>query len=202
LEAYIARCFARAYGAAVTEFAPHLLELSCAGSTSGVVGIRPAADSRLFLEQYIDEPVEALASREIGPVARHEIVELGNLAALRPGACQLLNIMLAALLHGAGFRYATLVSTTRLEGIIRKQGFSVRAVTRADSARLGPAAANWGSYYETDPTILFVDLEKTLAALRSQRLAAAFLIHYRAQIRSLCSRLAALIPHAPTGAAA
>jgi hypothetical protein len=192
LEAYIARCFERAYGATVAEFAPQLLELSCAGNISGVAGVRPASHSRLFLEQYIDESVEDLAAREIGAVERHEIVELCNLAAFRPGACQLINIMLAPVLYGAGFRYAGLVSTAKLEGIIRKQGFSVRAVTRADPVRLGAAAADWGSYYDTAPNILFVDLERTMAALRGQRLAAAFLIHYRAQIRCLSDRLAGL----------
>ena len=190
LQAYITRCFDRAYGARVTDFAPHLLELSCAGHINGVAGIRPASHSRLFLEQYVDESVEDLATREFGRVERHEIVELGNLAALRPGACQLINIMLAATLHGAGFRHAGLVSTAKLEGVIRKQGFAVRSVTRADSARLGSAAAAWGSYYKTFPNILFVDLEKTMAALRTQRLATGFMDYYRTEIIRLSERLA------------
>lgn len=45
------------------------------------LGYRRAGDEPLFLEQYLDEPIEDAASKAIGrPTARADIVELGNFA--------------------------------------------------------------------------------------------------------------------------
>jgi hypothetical protein len=190
LESYIARCFKRAYDADVNEFAPFLLELCCAGRTSGVAGIRPATSGPLFLEQYLDEPVEQVASRVAGQtVGRDEIVELANLAALRPGACQLINILLAAVLHAAGFRYASLAGTAQLERILRKQSFVVIPVAIADPVRLGSAAEQWGSYYATSPNVLLVDLELTMQALGAQRLATAVCVMFAKTLRRISNSL-------------
>jgi hypothetical protein len=190
LQAYIAMCFQRAYQAEVSEFAPLLLELSCAGSISGVAGLRPAASEPLFLEQYLDVPVEQVASRVAGqPVNRDEIVELCNLAALRPGACQLINIMLAAVLHAAGYRYASLAGTAQLERILCKQSFALIPVASADPARLGVAAAQWGSYYAASPKVLLVDLAQTMQAINTQRLASAVCEHFADTIICLSNSL-------------
>jgi hypothetical protein len=192
LEDYVSRCFKRAYSAEVTEFAPLLLELRCVSNTSGVAGIRPASAQPLFLESYLDEPVETVARQFAGePVERHEIAELCNLAALRPGACQLINIILAAALQGAGFRYACFAGTNQLERIVRKQHFAVEPVAVAAPARLGPAAAQWGSYYDSSPNVLLVDLHQTMQALYAQRLSTAVIRMYAETIGSLGHELAA-----------
>jgi hypothetical protein len=192
LENYTARCFERAYRAEVTDFAPLLLELCCTGSISGVAGVRPAGHEPLFLEHYLDEPVERVATAVAGQsIGRHEIVELCNLAALRPGACQLINIMLATVLYGAGFRYAGLVSTAQLERIVRKQHFVVESITAADPARLGAVSARWGSYYDSEPNVILVDLSATMAALHDHRLSAAIIRHYATTIDRLVDQLRA-----------
>lgn len=192
-EDYVARCFARAYGADVTQFAPLLLTLQCAGRISGVAGVRPAGAQQTFVENYIDEPIEKLASRMLGTkVHRHDIAEVGNLASLQPGACQVINIVLAASLLRAGFRYAVLVSTAQLEKILRKQNFSLIRAGAADPARLGAAADKWGSYYSTEPQILFVNLEATVDTLESQALAAAVMHVFASQIDTLATGYVAL----------
>jgi len=190
LQAYIGRCFSRAYQAQITEFAPLLIELRCGESISGVAGIRPAGDYPLFMEHYLDQPVEEVVSDFTGQaIERSQIVELGNLAALRPGACQLINIVLAAMLQRAGFRYAVLVSTTKLAGILHKQQFSVRRIGAADPARLGEAAENWGSYYASDPSIILIDLQATLATLKEQPLPSAVFDHFADDIERLVNQL-------------
>lgn len=192
LEKYIAQCFQRAYQAEVTEFAPLLLELRCGHSTSGVAGIRPAGRAPLFFEHYLDVPVEEVAGQLAGqPVARHEIVEICNLAALRPGACQLINIILAAALHGAGFRYAGFAVTAQLERLICKQHFVVQPVAIADPARLGSAAAQWGSYYASSPNVLLVDLPRSMPILHSHYLPSAIFQIYADTIQSLSNSLGA-----------
>ena len=51
-----------------------------------VVGLRPAMQGALFLEQYLDAPAcQMIAARSGVPVRREQVIEVGNLAALAPG---------------------------------------------------------------------------------------------------------------------
>ena len=176
LQAFIRRTFADAYDADVSVFAPLLLELRCAGQISGVAGIRPATGQKLFVEHYLDEPAEICISEHAGrTVHRSEVVEVCNLAAHRPGACQLITVMLTASLREAGFRYAVLAGTAQLEKILRKQNFRVQKIVAADPARLGAEAQQWGRYYATCPHVMLVDLDATLESLSQQLLASAIL---------------------------
>jgi len=189
-EAYIADCFARAYGAQVTKFAPMLLALRCAGSVQAVIGLREAAREHLFLEQYLDEPVEqTLSAKCERQIARNDIMELGNLASLRPGVCQLVYLVLASALYRSGYRFAVFAGTSQVERIISKLNFSLHKIQPADPARLGNAANSWGTYYTTSPHVLVVDLQKSLPKLQENLLAAAVLEFYTDQIDELVGEL-------------
>ena len=85
-ERFIADIFHRHYGARVSSFAPNLMLLEDAGRIVAAAGWRCAGEDRLFLETYLDEPIETAVARLAGqPVKREAIVEVGNLAADRPG---------------------------------------------------------------------------------------------------------------------
>ena len=189
-EAYIADCFARAYGAQVTQFAPILLGLRCAGSLQAVIGLREAAREHLFLEQYLDAPVEQTLAATLGrSVARNEIMELGNLASLHPGVCQLVYLVLASALQRAGYRYGIFAGTSQVQRIVGKLNFDFNVIRPADPARLGSAAQSWGTYYTTAPQVLVVDLHNSLPKLQSNLLAAAVLEIYTDQIDMLVNEL-------------
>ncbi len=190
LQDYIRRTFAKAYDADVQVFAPLLLELRCAGSVSGVAGIRPAANTSLYVEHYLDEPAERAIRKTMGEaVSREQILEICNLAALAPGACQLINITLAAAVLAGGYRYAILAGTAQLRKILTKQNFVVRTLTSADPSRLGAGAGQWGRYYDTCPEVLIVDVRATVTALREQLLASALLDFLAADTRALGQEL-------------
>ena len=86
-EFFIAARFHRAYGARVAHFSPHLLGVRDAlARWQASSGYTPADGHPLFLEQYLDQPIEdSLAGRVGRPVAREAVVEVGNLAAVSPG---------------------------------------------------------------------------------------------------------------------
>jgi hypothetical protein len=157
-----------------------------------VIGLREASTEHLFLEQYLDAPVEQTLAATCGRrVARHEIMELGNLASLRPGVCQLVYLVLAAALQRAGYRYAVFAGTAQVERIISKLHFSLRSIVAADPARLGSAADSWGTYYATAPHVLVVDLQESLPTLQQSVLASAVLDIYADQIDALAGELRA-----------
>lgn len=154
-EGFIADIFRRHYGAAVSSFAPNLMLLEDAGRIAAAAGWRCAGEERLFLETYLDEPIEAAVARLAGqPVKREAIVEVGNLAADRAGGSVDVILNLARHLDRLGYEWVAFTATSELIGIFRRLGLPPLALASADPARLGADAADWGSYYDSRPIVV------------------------------------------------
>ena len=153
LETYIGERFAHRHGARISHFLPCLLGLEQDdGSLIGAVGLRPAGDTPLFLEAYLDRPVEDCV--ETVPVPRTRIIEVGNLASDSPGAARLLIVALTDLLASLGFEWVVFTATRELHNSFRRLGLQPRPLAAADPTRLGAQGAVWGSYYRHAPTVM------------------------------------------------
>lgn len=154
-ESFIADIFRRHYGAEVRSFAPNLMLLEDAGRIAAAAGWRCAGEDRLFLETYLDEPIEAAVARLAGqPVRREAIVEVGNLAADRAGGSVDVILNLARHLDRLGYEWVAFTATSELIGIFRRLGLPPLALAPADPDRLGADAADWGSYYDSRPIVV------------------------------------------------
>lgn len=154
-EAFIADIFRRHYGARVTSFAPNLMLLERDGEIAAAAGWRGAGSERLFLEHYLDQPIEAAVSRLAGhPVQRERIVEVGNLAAEMRGGSVDIILHLAAHLDRLGYEWVAFTATSKLIGIFQRLGLPPLALAPADPQRLGAQAADWGSYYASAPVVV------------------------------------------------
>ncbi len=104
IERYIAEVFARNYSARLRHFKPRLLAMfSEDDEILAALGLRNAATERLFLETYLDTPVEIRMATLCGrPVARQGIVEVGNLASRHPGRARCLFRALTIYLYRGG----------------------------------------------------------------------------------------------------
>jgi len=154
-ESYIADVFRRHYDAAVSSFAPNLMLVESADRIAAAAGWRCAADEPLFLETYLDAPIEQAISKLAGrPVDRSKIVEVGNLAADGRGGGIDVILTLAAHLDRLGFEWVVFTATNDLISIFRRLGLPPLALAPADPERLGDAAAAWGSYYSTNPIVV------------------------------------------------
>ncbi len=190
LESYIGQQFHRAYGATVSEFMPALSSMQCRGRISAVAGVRSARDHRLFVERYLDEPVEVMLSRLArSRIHRPNIVEIGNLSATHRGATLLFFIIQIAMLHEAGFEWGVFTATDQVEKIIGKLNFNTLDLGPADPARLGPCATGWGTYYDTRPTVLAVDIAATMNSLRQSPLPAAVMMMFKSTIAELAGSM-------------
>lgn len=156
LEAFIRERFAEHYGARVRHFMPCLLGLeSKDGAVRGAVGLRAAGEAPLFLERYLDRPIEQVIAGYSGqPIARRDIVEVGNLAALGAGAARLLIVALTDLLVACGFRWVTFTGTPALLNSFQRLELSPLPLGAADPACLGDEQADWGSYYANHPQVM------------------------------------------------
>ena len=120
-----------------------------------MAGWRCAGTEQLFLENYLDVPIETAVSRLAGrPVDRQRIVEVGNLAAeVRGGGVEVI-LTLAAHLDRLGFEWVVFTATSELIGMLRRLGLPPLALAAADPERLGADAGAWGSYYATHPVVV------------------------------------------------
>lgn len=154
-EAFIAEIFRRRHGAELHRFAPNLVLLERSGRIAAAAGWRSAADEPLFLESYLDEPVEAAVSRLAGhPVGRARIVEVGHLASDTSGGTVAVILALASHLDRLGFEWVVFTATDELISIFRRLGLPPLAIAAADQRRLGERADDWGRYYDSRPVVV------------------------------------------------
>jgi hypothetical protein len=171
VETFIRARFAEAWGADVRHFLPALMSLRDeAGGLLGALGLRPAAQGPLFLEQYLDRPVEQALARATGePVARTRLVEVGNLAVAAPGGGRWLITALTAYLHGAGAGCAVFTCGPALRNAFLRLGVELIDVGPADPGHL-PAgeASRWGRYYEQAPRVTAARVAQSHRALSAR----------------------------------
>jgi hypothetical protein len=164
LERFIRYAFARHHGASVHAFMPTLVALEGRrGRVCGVVGIRRAATESLFLERYLDGPVEWVLGNHVGrPVARDQVVEVGNLASLSCRAACHLIAALPRMLLADGNQWIVFTATDAVRGMLAKFRAPVIELARATRDRLD-AGDEWGRYYDNDPRVVAGYLQDGIA---------------------------------------
>lgn len=156
-ERYIRLCFKRMYGADIRQFMPVLMSLrNDDGRLLGTLGFRAAQEEALFLEQYLDRPVEqVLASKINRPVDRGGLVEVGNLAVSVAGGGRWLITALTAYLHSAGAKWVVFTVGPALRNSFARLGIELLDLGPAELGGLPPEERPfWGSYYEQQPRVM------------------------------------------------
>lgn len=190
LEQSITRKFENVFGAQLTHFLPELLRLRISEELGAVVGIRPARDGALFLEQYIDRRIEQFVAQAYGtPVDRDQVVEIGNLAADLPGTSYMLFAVLATVLDQAGFRWVTCTVTPQVEAMLTRMQFSYRTICSADPTRLEYESADWGEYYESRPCVIVGDVRDAALRIASNPEMSALVSQFARPIEQMAAHL-------------
>jgi hypothetical protein len=160
LQQFIAEVYLRRYGARIVHFAQELIGFQDdAGHWLAAAGYTPAADAPLFLQQYLDVPVEEAIAARIGlPVKRVQVVEAGNLAALGPGAARDMITHLATVLHRMQLGWVVLTCTRMLLNSFFRLGLAPIALAQANPQRLPDCGKSWGSYYQSNPVVVAADV--------------------------------------------
>jgi len=165
----VSSTFKKAYGAKLQHFMPHFVRVSNKDhKVKAILGYRDAENEKLFLEIYLDEPVEVSISRYLGyPVDRASIVEVGNLAETAPGDARMAIVGATAYFKAAGYRWVVFTGITRLRNAFRRLGMEPRELMVADESRLSDEQrVAWGSYYDGNPVVCFGDINEGHANLQ------------------------------------
>lgn len=163
---FIRRRFNQAYGARPTLQMPPLLALiSEHGTLLAAVGVRCAAAERLFLENYLDQPVQNwLPERNKG---RKSVVEIAHLAGVESGISRPLFAALAVWLQRAGLQWVACTGTAQLRNGFSHIGIKVSDLGVADPDRLAGAGRDWGSYYDNQPRVLVINVSQGVESLKA-----------------------------------
>ena len=160
VEGFIRTVFQQTYQAEVNHFLPLLISMQRKGKVEAALGIAAASEhTPLFLECYLDSPIEQmLAEQRQRPISRNKIVEVGNLAAVPPGAARYLFIALTAYLKGAGIDWAVFTAVPRVVNSFAKMDITLQTLAKADIERLPEPRDNWGRYYDNAPQVVVAEV--------------------------------------------
>lgn len=155
LEQFIHARFQCAHHADVQHYLPELLGLHDSHQRLiAAAGIRLASSGPLFLERYLDEPLEAAVSRlTASTVQRSDLVEVGNLAALSAGSARIMIIAVTWLLAVRGLQWVAFTGAATLVNSFHRLGLAPTVLAQADPGRLQGDAASWGRYYAQHPQV-------------------------------------------------
>jgi len=159
VETFIHNVFYHAYGANVTKFMPKLIALRDAQfNLMAAFGMRDAINSPLFLEQYLDEPIESVISDRLGVnIPRRNITEIGNLAVVNPRNAGVLISHVIQHSLDVGVEWCVATAHHSLQNGLIKGGRDVYPLHPVDANRLAPSELQtWGSYYDNQPQVVAV----------------------------------------------
>ena len=167
VEAFIRRGFEQAYGSRLEQLMPDLMVLRRHSEIAAACGLRPAALANLFVEVYLDAPIERILATTADPtIARAEITEVGNLVIAQPGYARRLIVHLAAHLYARGTRWVVFTAVPALRNSFRRLGIPLLSLGPAEAARLSPdERARWGTYYEHLPVVTAVNVADAFQAV-------------------------------------
>lgn len=159
IEQFIHGIFYQVCGAKVRFFLPTLISLrDQGGRIVAACGIRSAGVERLFLENYMDKPVEQALSEKTGSsVMRSDIVEIGNFSVAETGMARALISAIFDQLHATSKQWAVFTTVQILYNSMVKQNIFPTILCNADIECLPLSErSEWGSYYQQNPQVMAV----------------------------------------------
>ena len=147
---------------------PRLFKLTTRrGELVAAFGARSTQAGQLFLETYLDDSIERVIADKTGvkPQRKH-VVEVGNLAAIHPGAVRWMIIALTARLYEESYEWVVFTGTAALRNAFHKLGLRPVVIGPAKPERLdADERARWGTYYDTQPMVMAGNIRYGLYAM-------------------------------------
>lgn len=171
IERFIADVFFQACNARVKFFLPVLMSLrDLNGNLIAACGIRNAGAERLYLENYMDQPVEQLLSEKAGlTVLRSDIVEIGNYSVAELGLSRTLTSAIFHQLHATSKQWAVFTAVQLVQNALIRQNIFPKVLCDADINHLPPEdRADWGDYYAQNPKVMAIRRMERRLSNRSQ----------------------------------
>ncbi|MBT9539748.1 thermostable hemolysin [Thiobacillus sp.] len=167
VESFISQRFAESFGSRIEGFMPRLFSVrNREGEICGAFGLR-SASRNLFLEQYLDTPIEKTLAERVGvTVERRLIVEVGHFSGAVPGVVRAMIGLLTERLRREGYEWVVFTGTTSLRNAFCRLGLCPIDIQAATIDRLPvEERAAWGSYYAHGPRVLVGNIAEGYRAM-------------------------------------
>lgn len=164
-ESFIKNGYAKTYQAQINVTTPYLIALE-KGALKAALGIR-SAKTELFIEQYLDKPIQQVLANRSLPAMRREIAEIAHLYSNAKVFTVPLMLVTAVALHFKSFTTMVFTGTEHVINLIKKTGIHVETLTVADKTRLINSKDKWGTYYDANPVVACISLSDVLTSIRS-----------------------------------
>ena len=145
-----------------------LLMTDSGGSIEAVLGCRSANQDPLFLERYLERPIEeAIAARTGARACRSQIAEIGNFAATNSRVAGTFMSFLASHLLERGLIWIAFTATDSIRRILSTLGARCADLGAADGAQVANGPDRWGRYYSRDPRVMagYLPMARRIPAL-------------------------------------
>lgn len=163
VQRFIRQRFAEQHDAHIEVFAPDLLALvDQQQRLVATLGYRAATEA-LFLEQYLDEPIEqSLQPHSQRPAARSRILEISNLASIANNGTLRLIPPLCDHFLKLDFDWLVMTLTTPVVAAFRRIHLDelLISLSPASAARLRVGRNQWGRYYALNPQVYAINLHQ------------------------------------------
>lgn len=160
LESRVRSGFGQHFGACIEGFMPTLAWYQHRNGGTGIIGVRRASDEPLFLEHYLDIPIEKAIYEASGvKVTRDRIAEVGQFVVDDREIVGSFFRDLVPFLRDEGFDWVCFTGTNRVRAIIDRVGFCGQTIANAAASRAAPTNDRWGSYYEHEPVVMIGRLD-------------------------------------------
>ena len=140
--------------------------------TSVAIGLKPICEDKIFLEQYLNTPIQHEISRVAGePVSRQRIFEIGNLASGCAGSARLMIAFLVfylstPVLNPTTNEYQTkadwvvCTGTDAVRHILAHMGIRSHVIAKATAEALEDPeqVSSWGHYYQHNPLVVAINV--------------------------------------------
>lgn len=158
------------------QFMPSHLVLFQDNEILAVAGFRAADTEPLFLEQYLDVPIETFIDSRLGRApGREKIVEVGGFAAKDHSSALQLMLALSLKLYDLGFECLVCAANSPIRRCLKLSGFIWEVLGEVDPSRVDARANNWGRYYQSRPQLLAGVIPQNNAQLKARTQARATL---------------------------
>lgn len=170
---FIEEGFLKTYGAQISVSTPWILAINN-GKFKAALGIRSAINP-LFIEQYIDQSIETILEQKYIHASRSEIAEIGNLYSNAQKFTLPLFLTAAVSLFCNNYKYMVFAGTQHVLDVINRTGIEHTFIASADQAKLQKSENNWGSYYDTNPSVVAISLSSVVEMIgKSKRFSSMF----------------------------
>ncbi|AUM14303.1 thermostable hemolysin [Ketobacter alkanivorans] len=168
VERFIAHRFQEQHQAKIRAFLPMLVALeSVSGEIYAAIGVRSANAEKLFLEQYLNNPIEAeIARYSRTECGRKDVIEVGNLAAGQRGISRYFFAVLTDVLLQWGARWLACTGTPDVVNVFHRLGMQPLEIAGANPDCLPDRGSQWGSYYSHNPIVMVGEVARGHALIQ------------------------------------